>query len=167
MENLGTEEKEILVPDTSALLTGTVDLTDSRILIPSGVIVEIKRGKPARILLDHEPILKVVSPKEESIRQVKEAARSSGDLTYLSETDIEVLSVAFERKGIILTNDYSIQNVAKRMQINFKPCGIKPIDEEITWAFRCKGCRTIHKESIKECRICGHKVVRYKQVEQH
>jgi UPF0271 protein len=156
---------KILVPDTSAILTGSMNLLGENLVVPSGVIYEIARGKPARILRDQEEMLKIADPEEGNLIKVKEQASITGDLKYLSSTDIEVLALALEKNGTIVTNDYSIQNVAKSMNIAFEPCGMDPIAEEIKWVFRCKGCRKIYEENIKECRICGHKIVRYKKVE--
>jgi UPF0271 protein len=160
-----TKDEKPLVPDTSAILTGSVNLLGENIVVPSMVLWEIAKGKPARIIKDQEEMLKVVEPQKSSITKIREQAGITGDLKYLSETDIEVLAVAFEIKGKVITNDYSMQNVAKTMGIAFESCGIEPIKNEIQWSFRCKGCRKIYEENIKECRICGHKVVRFRKVE--
>ena len=161
----GTKGKKFLVPDTSAILTGSVNLLEENIIVPSMVLWEIAKGKAARILREQEEMLKVVKPQESSIVKIRDQAEISGDLKYLSETDIEVLAVALESNGKIITNDYSMQNVAKTMGIEFESCGIEPIKNEIQWSFRCRGCRKIYEENIKECRICGHKVVRFRKVE--
>ncbi len=161
----GLNGKEMIVPDTSAILTGSVNLLGENIIVPSMVLWEIARGKPARIIKDQEEMLRVVNPQKNSVMRIREEAEITGDLKYLSETDIEVLAVALESNGKIITNDYSIQNVAKKIGIPFEPCGIDPIKNEIKWSFRCKGCRKVYEENLKECRICGHKLVRYRKVD--
>ncbi len=61
-----------------------------------------------------------LDPKEKYIKKVKKEASKIGYLEKLSETDIDVLALALERKGAILTNDFAIQNVARRLGIRFE-----------------------------------------------
>ena len=62
--------------------------------------------------------LKIFAPSQEFVDKVKASATSVGDSFFLSEADKQVLALALEIKARgdnpqIVTDDYSIQNVAK------------------------------------------------------
>ena len=65
--------------------------------------------------------LQVMEPSEETVLSVRTAAEGTGDLGRLSETDISVLALALEKKGILISDDYSIQNCASVLGIRFEP----------------------------------------------
>jgi UPF0271 protein len=91
---------------------------------------------------------------------VKEAASRTGDLEKLSATDIEVIAVALEVKGTIVTDDFAIENVASVLGLKFYGADLKPISREIKWHFRCTGCGKKFSTHTKECPVCGHTVRR-------
>jgi UPF0271 protein len=99
--------------------------------------------------------LSILQPSQDSINKVRSGALKTGDINRLSEPDIELLSLAFELDGVILTDDYSIQNLASELNIRFIGLGEKEITEVITWQFQCKGCAQIFEEKQKECPVCG------------
>ena len=68
--------------------------------------------------------LKVRSPSEDYLDRAKASAKSVGDSFFLSETDMQILALALELRTAgcnpkIVTDDYSIQNVATKMGIEF------------------------------------------------
>ena len=95
-----------------------------------------------------------------SISRVKDAARETGDLEKLSRTDIDVVAVALELGGTIVTDDFAIENVASRLGLKFLGADLKPISREVKWQFRCTGCGKRFSAHTKECPICGHEVRR-------
>ncbi|MFW5902615.1 MAG: NOB1 family endonuclease [archaeon] len=64
--------------------------------------------------------LEVVSPKEEDIKEIKKKAREVGSEDHLSETDIDVLALALEKKGELITDDYTMQNLAAHLNIKYR-----------------------------------------------
>jgi UPF0271 protein len=106
--------------------------------------------------------LKVKAPSEEHWNQVKASANSVGDTFFLSETDLQVLALALELKTEgytpqIVTDDYSIQNVATQVGIEFVSLATFGISRLLEWVRYCPAC---HKEypvdyNSMECAVCG------------
>jgi len=103
--------------------------------------------------------VRILVPSKESIEAVKDAARKTGELNELSEADLEVLALAYETKGVLLTDDYNLQNVAKTLGIEFRTLkrGIKRV---IRWNYVCIGCGKRFKELPPGgvCPDCGSSV---------
>jgi UPF0271 protein len=111
--------------------------------------------------------LKVKMPEEQSIRKVKESSKTVGDMLYLSEADLHVLALALELKNAgyspsIVTDDYSIQNVAHQIGIDFIPLMTFGIRFRFYWILYCPACH--HKYpadyKLKRCKICGTELKR-------
>lgn len=106
--------------------------------------------------------IKVRDPEVESVEVVKSAARKTGDVYKLSDTDLHLLALALDLKKegeepIIVTDDYSIQNVAKVFGIKTDSIVQRGIREEFKWIRICKGCKR-RVEKGKTCPICGSEV---------
>ena len=98
---------------------------------------------------------------------------SSGDLTRLSDTDKDIVALSLKHKYagdevITVTDDYSIQNVLKLLNIKYKTVFTKGIKDTISWKKICKGCRKEFSAdtSFEECDICGSPIIR-KRVNAH
>ncbi len=130
------------------------NLPDEDFLCPPGVIDELRRYNDRRLDLWGD-LLKTSDCTKASIDKVTEAARKSGDHGRLSPVDITVLALALDTEGTILSDDYSIQNVAKIMNISFRPVGMKGIKKVEKWNYQCIGCGKWFKENSPECPICG------------
>jgi UPF0271 protein len=126
-----------------------------------GVVREVKDPE-SRLFLEgliSAGKVRVLQPSRESIEAVREAARKTGELGELSEADIEVLALAYELRGVLFTDDYNLQNVAKTLGIEFKTLkrGIKRV---IRWNYVCIGCGKRFSEMPPEgvCPDCGSPV---------
>jgi RNA-binding protein NOB1 len=88
----------------------------------SSVLAEIK-DEEARSRVDtlYMPFLTVRSPKPESVKFVKDFAKKTGDSISLSQTDYEVLALAydleFERNG----GDWRLRNSPGQRRVNGSP----------------------------------------------
>ena len=60
-----------------------------------------------------------------------------------------------DKEAVILTDDYSIQNVAYTLNIKFESISQKGIAKRFIWSRRCLGCGKNFKENLKTCPICG------------
>jgi len=49
-------------------------------------------------------------PEANTVERIERAARETGDLAELSETDIRLVAAAFELDGRLVTDDYAMQN---------------------------------------------------------
>ena len=63
--------------------------------------------------------LTIIEPDERSIKEIKDAAKDTGDLEKMSNTDIKVLALAKEKKCTIISDDMCVQNVAEKLGINY------------------------------------------------
>ncbi len=154
----------IFILDTSAILSGKpLTLGINNTVTTSGVSHELQPGGRdyRTFLFLQEQGLKICDPTKESIKKIHEVATESGDINRLSKADIEVLALALEMNQeneenvTILTDDYSIQNVAHALNINFKSISQDGITKSFKWTYRCSGCGKKFNENIKTCPICG------------
>jgi UPF0271 protein len=142
-----------LILDTSALFS-MEDLPHDDFVVPEGVIGELRRYKDHR--LDRwEDLLRVSECTKPSLKKVEDAATKSGDIGRLSDVDLSVIALAVDLNGIVLTDDYSIQNVCKIMGIEYRPVGTDGIKKIEKWNYRCNGCGKWYKEKMNDCPICG------------
>lgn len=150
-----------LILDSSALLSGRFTSLPpgfDGVYITGSVRREISRGNPGRTLsglLDAG--LRISDPADRS--KAREAASRTGDFEELSETDLDVISLAIEMDDpLVLTDDFRIQNVLSHLNIEFRPAGEigeKTIKEIWKWQYRCRGCGRYYEEKREECPVCG------------
>jgi len=100
----------------------------------------------------------VRAPDPRAVDDIREASRRSGDLPVLSGTDIDLLALATELGGTIVTDDYAIQNVAIHLGIAVLPIHQRPAEKR-TWKYRCPGCGRYYKD-VGECPVCGANIKR-------
>ena len=104
--------------------------------------------------------IKLKEPNLNSIMDVTKAAKETGDLDRLSSTDIKILALAKSTGSIIITDDYSIQNVAEKIKIPYLSIFNKKISKLIIWKKFCRNCRKEYSDKEKVCKICGTKLTR-------
>lgn len=170
---INNEDKEIntVVLDTSAFIAGYDPFSSKRrnITVPK-VKGEIKRN--SILLLRFEMAIEngkiqLKNPLEKHKTKVKNIANKMGDLHLLSETDLDVLAIALELqtdglKPKIVTDDYSIQNVASQMKIEFISLTTGGIRKIFKWIRYCPACykEFLSNYKVSSCSICGTKLKR-------
>ena len=148
----------LYVLDATAIRAGIPTQDPTRYFTTPGVVDEVKKGKAARDLaLALEISITVKMPGADALRVIQAAASRTGDDGRLSETDIQVLALALELKATIISDDYSVQNVAKVLDI---PCqgNLEGIRKVLNWTYRCRGCGRYYDEAQPDCPICGSEV---------
>jgi UPF0271 protein len=166
-----TQSKRVVVLDTSAFLAGYDPFAHSeeQVTVPK-VEEEILRNSMIKMRFEtavESGKVKVRAPTKESSNAAKTSANKVGDSFKLSEADMQLLALALELKeeGFtpqIVTDDYSIQNVATKMGIGFSALATFGIKRLLEWIRYCPAC---HKEypantKSKECQICGTELKR-------
>lgn len=151
---------EIFVLDTSAILSRKLNISQSGFIIPHSVMEEIKLGKIARSLSWQEEDLFIVDPARDSVEKVKATAKETGDLEAMSSTDIDVVAVALERGGTVVSDDFAIENVSSKLGIRFVGADLQSISRTIKWQFRCTGCGRRFSRHQVACPVCGHELRR-------
>ncbi len=99
--------------------------------------------------------LKIKIPNKEYIKIVEDTVKKTGD--NLSKEDISILALALELKGILYTDDYGIQNVAKKLNIDVRGIIYEPTNKNFIWRKVCEGCKKMYPIDFEEdvCEICG------------
>ena len=157
-------KSRIFIIDTSAILSGKPINLDNAIMIStSSVYNELKPGgrdyQTLQFLI--EKGLSMNTPSQYSIDKIKTISNKTGELDRLSEADMDVLALALDintagnKEAVILTDDYSIQNVAYVLNIKFESISQQGITKRFIWNHRCVGCGKTFKEKLKICPICG------------
>ncbi len=142
--------------DATAIRSGMTLSGEYEWYMTSSVKDEISRGKQAKdldLLVDIS--IKVMDPAPGNVEQIEAKARETGDIGRLSKTDIDILALALEMDGTVLSDDYSVQNVATALGIKFNAGVEKGIKEVFTWRWRCRGCGKFYDEEMPDCPICG------------
>jgi len=111
--------------------------------------------------------LRVKSPSDSFLAQVDRSSRVVGDMRFLSEVDKQVLALALEiqnhgMNALLVTDDYSIQNVANQLGLKFAPLVTFGIRYRLDWVIYCPAC---HREyptdsKLKTCEACGTELKR-------
>jgi len=163
--------KRVIILDTSAFLAGfdPFSLSEEQITVPK---VEEEIRKNSMVLVRFETALesgkvKVKAPSEEFLSQAKASSRRVGDSFKLSETDFQLLASAleFKAKGYvsqIVSDDYSIQNVATQLGIEFLALATFGIKRLLEWIRYCPACYREYPANCKskECQVCGTELKR-------
>ncbi|KAF1077486.1 NOB1 family endonuclease [Methanogenium sp. MK-MG] len=146
------EEKKRVVLDASVFFAD-LPVTGECYTTPD-VVGEVKtQAARMRLALLEEQGLRVHAPGPAARAEVTVAARKSGDVTVLSETDTGILALAAELNAAVMTDDFAVQNTAQRMGIPVIPI-LQRRAKKRKWSYRCTGCGRFWS-GPGECRICG------------
>ncbi len=160
-----------MVLDTSAFIAGfdPLSITDD-VYSVGAVEVELASGSLPWVRFKtavENGKLKLRAPKAEFLDRVKESSRDVGDMLFLSDVDLQVLALALELKGagnepFIVTDDYSIQNVANQLGLEFAPLMTFGIRFRLHWIRYCPACRRKYPPDYKhrKCEVCGTELKR-------
>jgi len=152
-----------IILDTSAILSGKpIDFPNAKIITTNTIDEEIKPGgrdyQNYQFLKEKGLILQ--KPSNKSIEIIEKASKKTGDNDRLSKIDKEILALAYDfftnnRPHLILSDDYSIQNVAEFLNLKYESISQKGISKRFKWINRCRGCGKKFKDNISICPICG------------
>ena len=161
-------KNKVYVLDSSGIIGGFLSEKVPN-FTTSTVINEIKdlRSKIFMQSALENGMLKIEEPETKAIKTVEETITESGDLLRLSDVDIQVVALALTlkedgMKPTVVTDDYSIQNVLKIMNISFRSVLTRGIEDVVGWIKFCKGCKKRYPSDyhMKECVICGSPIIR-------
>lgn len=164
-------QRRVVVLDTSAFIAGYDPFAslEEKVTVPA-VEAEIRRNCMVKMRFEmavESGKVKVRSPSPQFMDAAKDSACKAGDAYKLSEADMQLLALALQLKEEgyltqLVTDDYSIQNVAKQLGIEFSARTTYGIKRLLEWVRYCSAC---YKEypadsKIKECKVCGTKLKR-------
>lgn len=168
---MASKKRRVLVLDTSAFIAGFDPLAvDEETYSVPKVRDELHDNSLLRVRFEasvESGKLKVFKPMAEYINLVKKASGEVGDISSLSETDIEVLALAAQlndqhHEATVLTDDYSIQNVAEKLGLNFASLANIGIRYHLQWLYYCPACGKKYPSNQKKmiCENCGTRLKR-------
>lgn len=163
-------ENKILVLDTSAFIVGYEPTRNRGVHYTVVEVLEELRDSMAKLRLQaalDSGNLKVKRAGKRFREEVVRVAEEMGDLASLSPADISILALALQLKGLkgdlaLVSDDYSVQNVADRLGIKHVSLATMGISHRIVWLTYCPGCRRTYDKPLPEgtCPICGTQLKR-------
>lgn len=152
--------------DASAFINGFHPLSKNNYTVPE-ITAEIKDLK-SRILYDNmidEDKLVVQDITKDYLDKTEKIVSKSGDVLRLSLPDKKVIALALmfkdEGKDVnVVSDDYTIQNTLKIMNIPYLGIITDGIKEIYNWKKVCQGCKKEFEEDypFDDCEICGSKI---------
>ncbi len=161
-EDKSARKQRIYVHDASGLFAGIpLSLPGKHYTTPE-VVKEVKDEHSKRLLELSLAAsrLEVIKAPHKTISEVTSRAGEIGELNRLSRTDISILALAywFKKKGyevILVTDDYSVQNMALHLKLVFmavKTIGVKEMRRYEVYCPNC-GWKGITNSTL--CPRCG------------
>jgi len=164
-------KKRALILDTTAFIAGfnAPRLHDEIYSVPE-VEGELTKNSIAKLRLNtaiRAGKLKLREPSAHALKKAREISKELGDLLSLSEVDMKILALAVQLREegyapTIITDDYSIQNVAKKLAVNYESVTTYGIKYHLKWLLYCPACHQKYPSDYKfeKCEKCGTKLKR-------
>ncbi len=149
--------------DAGAFYAGTTFQSSTHQMHTTSAIIQevehIKKSFSALEALRDAGRLVVMDPGQKFVDSVVQAAAKTGDRAMLSEADISIISLALQLGRVLVTDDYSVANVASALCVAVKPATAgKEIKDTRRWIFYCSGCSRTYRHDKSECPLCGNKL---------
>ena len=163
--------KRTIVIDTSALIAGfdPFSINEEQYTAPK-VRDEVTEDTMSELRFKtavENGKVRVKNPQKTFLEKTEVFASALGDSFFLSETDLQVLALALELKTngyspLIATDDYSIQNVASEMNIEFASLTTFGIRRRLQWIRYCPACHKKYPANYEsqKCDVCGTRLKR-------
>ncbi len=152
----------VYVLDTSLLLGGREPPRDGQWATTPEAAAEISPGgRDARRFADWQSVgLTIAEPGQASQRAVTRVAREAGNLDRLSAADRSLLALALELDGTLVSDDYTMLDVARRIGVASQTVNTEGIVGTKNWKPRCTGCGRWFDAAPagRECPVCGSPV---------
>jgi UPF0271 protein len=152
--------------DASAFINGFKIISDNNFTVPE-ISAEIKDFK-SKLNFDmaiEDGKLSIQDVPSEYISSVNDIISGSGDILRLSLPDKKLISLAYmlHEKGRnvkVISDDYTIQNTLKIMNIPYSGVITEGIKGIYNWKKVCEGCKKEYDDSypFDDCEICGSKI---------
>jgi UPF0271 protein len=152
-----------IILDSSAFIQGLDPQNEAVYTVPL-VVEELREGITEARLRSMEATgrLKIVEPKDSYLEAVEDESLRRGESHALSATDKQVLALGLqlrdeELEPIIVSDDYSVQNMADALGIRHRGLATPGIKRRFTWTVYCPGCRREYSEPQPDdvCPVCG------------
>ena len=100
-------------------------------------------------------------PSSDVRDRVEETALQAGNLGRLSDADLSLLALALDLQAVLVTDDHTMLDVARRLAIQSMTVNTTGIAATLDFRPRCTGCGRWFDAPQKkdECPVCGSPVV--------
>ncbi len=165
-------KERALVLDTSAVIAGLLQSGMDLKMYTTPLVIDEARGRGYSSFLRKEAQnardLAVMEATPDIINTVKAKIRQMGESARLSDTDISVISLAIYLRNegntdvTIMSDDYSLQNVASSLGLTTKSSNTQGISKQFEWSYYCPACFKNYNKPPKDmlCGLCGTKLKR-------
>jgi Predicted nucleic acid-binding protein, consists of a PIN domain and a Zn-ribbon module len=162
MKEAETKNRNIkkYIADSAVFIMGNCNIPYSQMVTITLVEDEI-RSEEARLRYDIAKAegLRVEAVDSAFLADIIKQAECTRDIERLSKPDLGILAKALEYKGtdenvILLTDDFAVQNIAARLDIEVMPVAQRIIKDKIIWQKQCTGCFRHYKDG-DDCPVCG------------
>lgn len=161
-----TNMETCYILDASAFINGFQIKSDNNFTVPE-ITAEIKDFE-SRLLFDSaidEGKLMIQDVPLLYTDYVHDIISKSGDILRLSLPDKKLIALAYMlsqegRNVMVISDDYTIQNSLKIMNIPFSGILTEGIKEIYNWKKVCEGCKREYDKDypFEDCEICGSKI---------
>lgn len=162
----GKKDRAIVL-DATAFYAGIPLLSSSKYYTTTAILKEVRHIKQSieaiDLLVDVGNLI-VLDPDKECIAEARSYAEKVGEHDALSDADISLIALALMLQRsyyydvTIVTDDYSIANVAGVIGLDVSYIISKGIRHVGSWIRYCKICRITYSGSSKVCKICGNEL---------
>jgi rRNA maturation endonuclease Nob1 len=167
------KKNSILIFDTNIFLIGIdFNVIPQKIYTVPEVLEELMVEKYAarnrniinriNVAIDNGNLI-VEEPTDKYLLQVEKSSYKTGDIRALSKADKQLIALALELKDlfdnevIFYTNDYSIQNCCKELNVRYESLVKRGIRRKINFEVYCPNCNALYDATkLSElCEKCG------------
>ena len=120
-------------------------------------IKHIKKSHDAVQTLIDLGRLQIVEPEEKFLKFILDESKNTGDYSELSKEDMSVLALCVQLKGELVTDDFTVSNVARHLNLKVIPIMTKGISKVLDSVYLCPACNKSFKK-MSDCPICGNKL---------
>ena len=154
---------DVTVLDTSALISWPLSELNGSMIVNSQV-AELEKFSPTRAQIIQSLGLIISEPSRDSISEVSKLAVETGDMAGISQTDLCLVALAYSKGAVLVTDDYRMQNLAERLEMEWRGVVMEGISETWEWELRCIGCGKLfhspekpshNKRETEKCVDCG------------
>ncbi len=109
--------------------------------------------------------LQIIDPSSISLQSILKDSLNIENKKSLSDADISILALAKDfisedYSVMVLTDDFAIQNVAKKLGISYKPLLYAGIKYSGQWINYCSACNSVYQSTDDVCKNCGNPLKR-------
>ncbi len=169
MVNINRLKNKVIVLDTCVFIMDydPMNVNQKQYTVPQ-VINELNENSLGRLRLliaIEQGRVKLKTPTKKYIDMIEGYSIKIGDSLFLSDVDKNVLALAKELMDegydiIVLSDDYSIQNVADGLGLEYFSLSTLGIRHRYDWEQYCPACHKVYLQDHKRkiCEICGTKL---------